>query len=276
MQASGPSLPPLDGYAIAEVPRVGVPLPARVYDYLLGGKDHYAADREAGDLLRDRVPHAMELAWASRRFLHRVVKFMADNGITQFLDIGPGFPVAPTTDEIARRVSPGNRILYADNDPVVVSHLRALRGDDQVAAIHADIRHPGEILGSLPAQELIDFTRPVGLLLTGVLHFLPEECDLREIATALRRRLAPGSYFAVSHVSATGTTLTWQNAVLDSFPPGSPARPLFRTADQIRGVFGDWPLLSPGLVDVADWRPDGLPPATPAPVTCLAGVAIGV
>jgi hypothetical protein len=251
-----------------------VPVPARVYDYLLGGKDNYSVDREAGDLLCELVPCVVELAWANRRFLHRVVQFMADNGISQFLDIGPGLPTAPTTDETARGVNPAARVVYADNDPVVVSHLRALRGDEQVMAIHADVRQPGEILGSLPAQELIDFTRPVGLVLTDVLHFLPEECDLGEIATALRRRLAPGSFFAVSHVSATGTAPQWRKAVLDSFPPGAPACPVFRTADQICAVFGDWPLVQPGLIDIACWRPEGTPPVAPAPVTCLGGVAM--
>lgn len=273
MRAPGPSLPWRDGCAIAEVPRIDVPVPARVYDYLLGGKDNFSADRAAGDLLCERVPCAVELAWANRRFLHRVVEFMADNGITQFLDIGPGFPTAPTTDETARRVNPGAHVVYADNDPVVVSHLRALRGDHQVMAIHADVRQPEAIIGSPPAQALIDFTRPVGLVLTGVLHFLPAECDLGEIATALRRRLAPGSYLAVSHVSSTGTAPQWRKAVLDSFPLEAPACPVFRTADQICRVFGDWPLVQPGLIDIAGWRPEGTPPVAP-PVTCLGGVAM--
>jgi len=273
MQAPGPSLSWRDDRSIAELPRVGVPLPARVYDYLLGGKDNYAVDREAGDLLCQQLPCAAELAWANRRFLHRVVKFMAENGITQFLDVGPGFPNSPTTDETARRVNRGARVLYADNDPVVVSHLRALRGNDRVVAIHADVRYPETILGSPATAKLIDFTRPVGLLLTGVLHFLPEECSLREIATTLRRRLAPGSCLAVSHVSATGTAPEWQKAVLESFPLGSPARPVFRTADQIRQVFGDWPLARPGLVDIAGWRPDNILPMASAPITCLGAVA---
>ena len=274
MQAPGPSLSWRDGRSIAELPRLGVPLPARVYDYLLGGKDNYVIDREAGDLLCERLPYAVELAWANRRFLHRVVKLMAENGITQFLDIGPGFPTAPTTDETARRVNPAARVLYADNDPVVVSHLRALRGDDQVMAIHADVRDPDEILGSPAAQALIDFTRPVGLVMTGVLHFIPKECNLREITATLRRRLAPGSCLAVSHVSTTGTAPEWRKAVLDSFPLGSPARPVFRTADQIRQVFGDWPLVQPGLVDIADWQPDNILPMASAPITWLGAMAM--
>ena len=273
MQAPRPSLPWRDGGGIAGMPRAGVPLPARVYDYLLGGKDNYTVDREAGDLLCERLPHAVELAWASRRFPQRVVKFMAEAGITQFLDIGPGFPTALTTDETALRANPGARIVYADNDPVVVSHLRALRGDDRVIAIHADVRNPDEVLESPAAQELIDFTRPVGLLLTNVLHFLPAECDLREIASILRGRLAPGSYFAVSHLSATGTAPEWRKAVLGSFPLDSPACPVFRPADQIRLVFGDWPLVQPGLVDIADWHPDNVSPMAPALISCLGGVA---
>lgn len=257
----------------AAVLRADVPLPARVYDYLLGGKDNYTADRTAGKLLCDLVPHAAELAWANRRFMHRVVAFMAKAGITQFLDIGPGFPTAPATDEIAQRVNPGTRVLYADNDPVVVSHLRALRRYKHVMAIHADVRHPEAILGSLQARELFDFTRPIGLLLTGVLHFLPEDCDLGEIVAAFRQRLAPGSYLAVSHVSI-GTAPPPEDAILDCFPQGSPARPVFRSADQILRVFGGWPLVEPGFADVTDWRPDDVPSAAPAPVTCLGGVAV--
>lgn len=274
MQASVPPHSRRGGGKTTDQPSADVPLPARVYNYLLGGKDNYAVDRKAGDLLVDRVPYVKDLAWANQRFLQRVVKFMAGNGITQFVDVGPGFPVAPTTDEIARGVSPSARVLYADNDPVVVSHLRALRGDDDVKAIHADVRHPEEILGSPLTRELIDFTLPVGLMLTGVLHFLPKECDLREISAPFRRRLAPGSHLAVSHMSSTGTPAKWRNAALSCFPAGSPAYPVFRTAKQILRAFGRWPLVEPGLVGVADWRPDGLAPKAPAPVMCLAGVAI--
>jgi hypothetical protein len=250
------------------------PNAARVYDYLLGGKDNYTVDREAGDLLCERVPEAVELAWTNRRFLHRAVKFMARHGIIQFLDIGPGFPTTLTTGDVARRINPGTRVVYADNDPVVVSHLRALQGDDLVMALHADVREPEEILRSLQAEELIDFTRPGGLRLTGVLHFVPDDCDLPGVTAALRRRLAPGSYVAVSHVCSTGTLPKWREAVLDSFPVGSPARPVFRTAGQIRRLFGDWPLVQPGLVDIANWRPDRIPPVTPASVVCLGGVAM--
>jgi len=273
MQASGPSFPWRDGCTTPELPGTGEPLSARVYDYLLGGKDNYTVDRAAGDLLRERLPHAAEFAWANRRFLQRVVKFMAGNGITQFLDIGPGFPTAPTTRETARRVHPTARVLYADCDPVVVSHLRALEGDALTLAVHADVRYPEVIFGSPQARQLIDFSRPVGLLLTSVLHFLPEGSDLRGIAAALRRQLAPGSYFAASHVSATGTAPASREALLDSLPPGSPARPVFRTANEIRRVFGDWPLVKPGLVDTTDWRPDNVSLMKRAPVRSLGAVA---
>jgi hypothetical protein len=252
-----------------------IPSPARVYDYLLDGKDNFAADRAVGDQLKSNVPQAVRLAWDNRRFLHRAVRLMVANGVTQFLDIGPGFPASPTTDEIALQAEPGGSVVYVDNDPVVISHTRALLKNARVGAVHLDVREPCLIFESPEVRSLIDLSRPVGLLLVAVLHFLPEDEDLDHIAAALRRRLPPGSHLAVSHMTSTGTAPEWQDAVLGSWPADSPARPVFRTAGEISQVFGNWRLVEPGLADIADWKPDSSERYRPShTVRCLGGVAI--
>jgi hypothetical protein len=252
-----------------------VPAPARVYDYLLGGKDNFAADRAVGDKLKSKVPHAVRVACNNRRFLHRAVRLMVANGITQFLDIGPGFPAAPTTDQMVLKAVPGGRVVYVDSDPVVVSHTRALLKNARVGAVHLDVREPRLIFESPEVRSLIDLSRPVGVLLVAVLHFLPEDENLAHVADALRWRLPPGSHLAVSHVTSTGTAPEWQDAVHASWPPQSPVRPVFRTADEISRVFGDWMLVEPGLVDVADWNPGSRDRRRPSrSIRCLGGVAI--
>jgi S-adenosyl methyltransferase len=251
------------------------PAPARVYDYLLGGKDNFAADRAVGDRLTSNVPQAVRLARDNRHFLHRAVRLMVANGITQFLDIGPGFPAAPTTDEIALKAEPRASVVYVDNDPVVISHTRALIRSTRVGAVHRDVREPHLIFESPEVRSLIDLSRPVGLLLVAILHFLPKDEDLDHLAAALRSRLPRGSHLAVSHVTSTGTAPEWQDAVVGSWPPDSPSRPVFRTANEISRVFGDWRLVEPGLVDVADWQPGGNKRFRTRPtVRCLGGVAI--
>lgn len=252
-----------------------VPRPARVYNYLLGGKDNFGPDRAVANHLTVNVPHAAQLAQENRRFLHRAVRFMAARGITQFLDIGPGFPVPPTTDEIARQVDPAARVMYVDNDPMVINHTRALLKDARVDVLHLDMREPRLIFNSPKLRSLIDLSRPVGLVVTAVLHFLPEDEDLDELAASFRWRLPPGSHLALSHLTSTGTSPGCQKAVIDSWPDGAAVRPVFRTAEEISRVFGDWELVEPGLVDVADWRPTARrPEPRGTDIRCLGGVAV--
>jgi hypothetical protein len=251
-----------------------IPASARVYDYLLGGKDNFAADRAVGDQLKSTVPQAARLARDNRHFLHRAIRLMVANGITQFLDIGPGIPAFPRTDEIALQAEPGGSVVYVDNDPMVITHTRAFLKNAQVGAVQLDVRDPQLIFDSPEVRSLIDLSRPVGLLLVAVLHFLPKDEDLDDLAAALRWRLPRGSHLAVSHITSTGTAREWQDAVLGSWPPGSPAQPVFRTADEVSRVFGNWRLVEPGLVDVADWRPGTKPYRTTPTVRCLGGVAI--
>jgi hypothetical protein len=228
---------------------------ARVYDYMLGGKDNFAADREAGDRLVAVIPDLPVLAHANRQFLVRVVRFLAEAGIRQFLDLGTGIPTSPSVHEVARSVDPSARVVYVDNDPIVVVHNHALLAtDDGVITIEADIRRPKEVLSNPELQALIDFDEPVGLLLLAVTHLVAPAEDPGGIVATLRDQLAPGSYLALCQLAA------------DSDPAGvaqfgeiyanSPVKITFRTRDEIQQLFDGFELLPPGLVDIPDWRPE--------------------
>lgn len=183
-----------------------VPSPARMYDYYLGGKDNFPADREAAELALSVVPFGREVARANRQFLARAVAFMAREGIGQFIDLGTGLPTRPNVHEVARSVQPDARMLYVDNDPMACSHARALLAtNDGVAAIQGDVRMPQAILNDPVTCALIDFTRPVAMLFVAVLHFLTDDDRPGEQVAAFRWRLASGSMLAVSHVTSDGT-----------------------------------------------------------------------
>nr|MDQ2875307.1 SAM-dependent methyltransferase [Actinomycetota bacterium] len=182
---------------------------ARVYDWLIGGKDHYAADREAGQRLVTAVPGARQAARDNRAFLGRVTRYLAaEAGITQFIDIGSGLPGPGPVHEIARQAQPGARVVYVDHDPVVVAHALALladtpaAGSPQVTAAEADLRYPRNLLTTRAIRDVIDLSQPVAVLLVAVLHFLADIDRPHEIVRAITGRLAPGSYLALSHVTA--------------------------------------------------------------------------
>jgi hypothetical protein len=181
-----------------------VPHPARRYDYLLGGKDNFAADREAADEIVARHPTARLSVHENRWFLHRAVRFMASQGIRQFLDVGTGIPTSPNTHEIAQQVDPAARVVYVDNDPLVLVHARALLTSDprgRTAYLEADLREPRRILDDPQLRETLDLSKPVGLLLIAVLHFIRDDDNPREILGTLIDALAPGSYVVASHAT---------------------------------------------------------------------------
>src|SRR5215831_16960593 len=183
-----------------------VPSPARMYDYYLGGKDNYAADREAAGEALSAVPHGRQIARANRNFLCRAVVLMAGHGIGQFIDLGTGIPTSPNVHELARRVQPDARVLYVDNDAVVTAYNRALLAkDDGVKAMNGDIRNPHGILASPECKELIDLHQPVGVLCVAVLHFIPDADDPNGIVKAFKQAMAPGSFLALSHITSDGT-----------------------------------------------------------------------
>jgi S-adenosyl methyltransferase len=179
------------------------PSTARVYDYLLGGEHNFESDRTAGQMLKSRAPELVDSAWANRGFHQRAAKWIALQGVRQFIDIGSGLPTVGNTHEVVRRVAPNARVVYIDNDPMVLAYGKALLGDDRNATvILADIRDPEAVLGHAELRGLIDFTEPVGLLITAVLHFISDENDPPGLISRYMAALAKGSYLALSHMTA--------------------------------------------------------------------------
>src|SRR5215471_12637262 len=180
-----------------------VPHPARVYGYWLGGKDHYQADREAAEEVIRHRPQVVAGARANRAFLARVVRYLAGEcGIRQFIDIGPGLPAPGSTHDVAQRIAPRSRIVYVDNDPLVLVHARALLTSTPQGScdyLEADLRDTAAVLAG--ARQTLDFSHPIAVLLLAVLHFVPDAAGPAAIVAALSRRLAPGSYVAISHLT---------------------------------------------------------------------------
>jgi hypothetical protein len=232
-----------------------VPSPARMYDYYLGGKDNYAADREAAEQALSAVPHGRQIALANRKFLARAVVLMADHGIRQFIDLGTGIPTSPNVHELARSVQPAARVLYVDNDPVVTAHNRALLAKDGgIVAIDGDIRDPHGILASPERQQLIDLHQPVGILFVAVLHFVTDADDPYGVVETFKQAMAKGSFLALSHIVSDGTGPEVIAGVQEVYAKAS-APAVFRTEAEIRRFFEGFDLERPGLVDVADWFP---------------------
>ena len=252
-----------------------VPNVARIYDYLLGGKDNFAADREAAGQLLAAVPHMAGLVRDNRSFIGRVVRFLAgEAGIRQFLDLGAGLPARSCVHEMARAVAPEARVVYVDNDPVVCSHGQALlESGDGVAAVLGDLRRPAEILSHPQVTGILDFSQPVAVLCAAVLHFVPDEEGPHEIIAAYRDALAPGSYLALTH-GTTGTPEDDSDELVEKVTTvyqRSTASLHVRPRPGIARFFDGMELLDPGVVWMTRWRPDPLLPAA-APDTLLAGV----
>ncbi len=250
--------------------------PARVYAYWLGGKDHFPADRKAGEQVARLRPQVVAGARANRAFLARLVRYLAaDCGIRQFLDLGTGLPAPGSTIEVAQAIAPGARVVYVDNDPLVLIHARALltgtgpSGQDCCGYLDADVRDTATILTG--ASRALDFGRPVAVLMLAVLHFLPPGDDPAAITAALAGALAPGSYVAISHLTsdfAPGPVTAGVKAYNALVPAGITAR----THTQITNLFAGLPLVPPGVVPVTEWRP-ALTQASPRPVDLYAGLA---
>jgi hypothetical protein len=239
-----------DSAAIAFTPET--PAPARIYDYLLRGKDNYPADREAAKRAIAAIPDLPVLARANRQFLTRTVQAAASAGITQFLDLGSGLPTTPNVHESAQEIRPDARVVYVDNDPVVLAHSRADRRASGTCVISADIRFPETVLAAV--QDEIDFSRPVAVLMIAVLHFVGG--DVRPLVETYKHPAAPGSWLVISHAASDGADPAGVAAVADAYGKG-PADPQARTTAQIRALFDGWAVADPGLVDVREWA--GMP-----------------
>jgi hypothetical protein len=233
--------------------------PARIYDYLLGGKDNFRADREIAELALAATPSVREMARQNRAFLRRAVRFLAgEAGIRQFLDIGTGLPTQGNVHEIAQSVAPEASVVYVDNDPIVHAHSRALLGAPSTAVVMGDLREPESILEDPEVGKLIDFERPVAILLVAVLHFIQDREGPGAIVGTLRDAMAPGGYLTISHGSADVSQSEPEVAakVVRAYQ-SSTAPVALRSRAEIEGFFGDFELVDPGLEQVHRWRPDG-------------------
>ncbi len=242
-----------------------VPSVARIYDYLLGGKDNFASDRAAAEKISELTPNVREGVRSNRRFLSRAVRFMAETGIRQFLDIGAGLPTQENVHQVALRVAPESRIVYIDNDPIVLTHGRALLADNrQTIVLDGDLRQPEAVLDDPRVSAHIDFDRPVGLLLLAVLHFIPEDDVAERIVKTLGDRLAPGSAMAISHLSFGDLEEDKIRAGRELYTRTSAGSATPRSRAQIQRFFDDFELVEPGLVSTDDWRPEADEPSLPA------------
>jgi hypothetical protein len=252
------------------------PHPARTYDYFLGGKNNFAADREVGDKVLAGWPAIRVGVRENRKFLARVVRYLAGEvGIRQFLDIGTGLPTADNVHEVAQAVAPSARVVYVDNDPLVLAHARALltsSPDGRTAYIHADLRDPASILNDPVTREVLDFGQPVALMLIAILHMVPDEEKPAEIVATLLDALPPGSYIVASHLTAEHSAAA--AGAERTFKQGGMAAQ-WRDSDVFaRLAFGGLDLVPPGVVLTSEWRNDepGPHPAA-ADISAYGGVA---
>jgi len=230
---------------------------ARVWNYWLGGKDNYPVDRMAGDKVAEMYPDIVQLARAARGFLTRAVRYLAgEAGIRQFLDIGTGLPTASNTHQVAQAIAPESRIVYVDNDFLVLAHARALLTSSREGAcdfIDADLRDPGTILAE--ASRTLDFTQPVAITLIAILHHMTDYDEARSIVNRLTEAVPSGSYLVLSHSTDVVYGARSDEAVGQWNKFGKPPV-ILRSPSQIAGFFDGLELLEPGVVSTPRWRPD--------------------
>jgi hypothetical protein len=248
-----------------------VPHIARIYDYWLGGKDNFAADREAAERAMAVTPTIVPGVRANRRFLGRSVRFMAKAGVHQFLDIGTGIPTANNTHEVAQSVAPQARVVYVDNDPIVLNHARALLTSTTAptAYIDADARDTRRILDE--AAGLLDFSQPVAVMLIAILHCIPDEDKPYQLVGDLMEAVPPGSYLAVTHPARD--QLEVATRAEQSLTESMGQKVTFRSREEVTRLFAGLELLDPGVVPIQDWRPDSILDLHSAPTAMWGGVA---
>ena len=247
---------------------------ARVYDYWLGGSHNFLADQDVARAIAAVEPGVRVFAQANRAFLGRAVRFLAESGIRQFLDIGSGIPTEGNVHEVAQQAAPGSRVVYADIDPVAIAHSRAiLAGNQDAAIINGDLREPEKILANDATQRLIDLSQPAGLLLMCVLHFIADAEDPWRIVARLRDALAPGSYLVIGHGTDEGNPVVVQ-AAKKMYNRSVSTQMHLRSHAEILRFFDGFDLVDPGLVYVPLWRPDSPAdvPSDPGKYWCLVGV----
>jgi hypothetical protein len=247
---------------------------ARVYDYLLGGKDNFPADRAVGQQIEQTLPAVHLGVKEQRAVLRRVVRYLVgEAGLRQLLDIGSGLPTASNVHQIAQGVEPSTRVVYVDNDPVVLTHARALLADNpETLVVAGDLLKPAELLADQRLREHLDFEQPVGLLLCGILHYVLDEEEPARLLRELVDALPSGSYVFVHHLLAAGDE---EAAATEAVLRQGVGRAQFRSLEQVAGFLDGLELVDPGVVTVSRWRPEAdAPSLTEHPVLRLAAVGV--
>jgi hypothetical protein len=249
------------------------PHSARMWNYWIGGKDHYPIDREVGAKIVEIFPNVIDVARHSRAFLGRVVRYLAgEAGIRQFLDIGTGLPTHDNTHEVAQRVAPESRIVYVDNDPLVLVHAQALLNSNPegvCAYIDADVRNPEMIVDE--AAKTLDFTQPIGLMMLGIMGNVIDDGEAYDVVRRLLEPLASGSYMAFNDGTSVVHGPAREEAIRVAIEQGSTPY-VSRTPEQIARFFDGLELLEPGVVSTSRWRPEAVPFGLPDEVDAFCGL----
>jgi len=232
-----------------------LPSAARVYDYLLGGGHNFAIDRVVGEKVLQVLPNGGQIAGSNRAFLRRAVLFMIERGITQFLDLGSGIPTVGNVHEIAQHADPNARVVYVDYDEVAVTHSELLlQGNDNATVVAADATRPDRVLSAPAVREMLDFSKPVGLLMVAVLHFIPDEKKPRDVLAQYIEALPSGSLVALSHLTADGKPEEMA-AVVEAMK-NSRDPMYFRSHAEFSTMFNGLEVLDPGIVSAPHWHPE--------------------
>ncbi|MFJ2770731.1 SAM-dependent methyltransferase [Streptomyces sp. NPDC087300] len=257
------------GFRVGEID-TSKPHPARIYDYLLGGKDNYEVDQRAGDELAAAAPEVRIGVRANRAFMRRAVRHVTGAGVHQILDIGTGLPTSPNVHEIAHETVPDARVAYVDNDPIVHTHAEALlHGVGGTSSVLADLRDPRAVVDHPDVRRVIDFDEPVALFLVAVVHFLTDAEEPERIVADLRDALPAGSFLVLSHATGDFADRTDAEAVYHQ----ATATLNLRTHARVERFFAGFELAEPGLVQVPFWRPDDVPAARSGEIGIYGGVA---
>lgn len=235
---------------------VRVPSAARVYDYLLGGAHNFEVDRIVGKKVLEAQPNGRQIARSNRAFLNRAVRFLIDQGITRFLDLGSGIPTVGNVHEVAQRADPECRVVYVDHDPVAVAHsAMILQDNDHAAVVDADLTLPDLVLSDPTVRKLLDFEQPIGLLMVAVFHFVPDDRQPADIVARYVAALPPGSFVALSHLTADDMPAEAAAVVVEAMKHSRDPM-YFRSYDEVTALFKSLDVVEPGVVHAPDWRPD--------------------
>jgi hypothetical protein len=227
-----------------------------MFDYALGGKDNYLADREASEVVKAALPTVLWAVRENRQFMRRAVRHLLSAGVRQFLDLGCGMPGRGNVHDLAHTVDPSAAVVYVDNEPVVVTHYQALLSSSNVAtALLADIRRSDDVLDDIEGSELIDFSRPVGIVMTAVLHYLGDEEDPAGVVKAFMSAVPAGSHLVLSHYHPAGLSVVERTRTA-AFAEAMGLTMAERGPNEIAALFGDLVLLEPGMVQPPEWHPD--------------------